>query len=146
LSAGEFASLPRVTLPGTWSSLPSTMPRLVTPPAGGAVCAAGGEVVVGARPLVGAAAVGRSGSSADEISVPAGRGAVIAAMPAPDAPAGTLHVVTDLGVRHPVPSADVLPMLGYAGVQPVRLPAEIVALMPVGPALYPQAARKPLGG
>jgi type VII secretion protein EccB len=169
LSAGEYASLPKATLPGSWSLLPSTLPRLVSPPQGATVCAGDGSVVVGSagssgvslgvRPLDGVSRPsGRASppdsvprpsggaSLADEIAVPPGRGAVIEAMPAPDAPSGTLHVVTDLGVRHPVPSAEVLSMLGYAGVSPVRVPAEVAALMPVGPALYPQAAREPLRG
>jgi len=63
---------------------------------------------------------------------------------APDATDGVLYLVTDLGVRYQVPSPDVLAMLGYAGVTPVPLPAEIVALLPTGPGLYPQAARAPL--
>jgi hypothetical protein len=32
--------------------------------------------------------------------------------------------------------------LGYAGVKPLQYPAELVALLPVGPALDPAEARK----
>ena len=51
--------------------------------------------------------------------------------------------MTDQGVRYPVTSADVLPMLGYAGVRPTRLPAAVVALLPGGRALDPTAATAP---
>jgi hypothetical protein len=37
----------------------------------------------------------------------------------------------------------VLPMLGYGKVKPVRLPAGLVALVPAGAALDPEAARTP---
>jgi len=40
-----------------------------------------------------------------------------------------------------VPSADALGILGYAGVRPVRMPSNLVALLPAGPALDPQRAR-----
>jgi hypothetical protein len=105
--------------------------------------------VVGARPPSGTPVAGRSRSGgvlADEVYLPAGRAAVVEAMPAPDAPAGVVHLVTDLGIRHPVPSAQVLAVLGYGGVAPVRLPGEIVALLPAGPVLDPVAARTPLTG
>jgi hypothetical protein len=79
---------------------------------------------------------------ADRVVVEPGRGAVVAAQPAPGAP-GTLSVVSELGIRYPVPSAEVLAALGYGGVRPVALPAGLVSLLPVGPALDPSAARTP---
>jgi len=78
------------------------------------------------------------------VVLPAGRGALVEAMPAPDAPAGVVHLVTDSGVRYPVVSAETLEMLGYRGAPPTRLPAEIVGLLPAGVTLDPQAARTPL--
>ena len=42
-------------------------------------------------------------------------------------------------------AAAVLPMLGYGGTKPVPVPAEILALLPTGPGLYPQAARAVVG-
>jgi type VII secretion protein EccB len=144
LSPGEFAALPRTTLPGAWDGLPTEVPRLVAPGAGALCAVAGGEVVAGAAPPRGAAVVGTSAGLADEVRLPPGRGAVVAARPSPDSPDGVLYLVTDLGVRHPLPSAEVLPVLGYAGVTPVPVPAEIVALLPTGPGLYPQAARTPV--
>jgi type VII secretion protein EccB len=81
---------------------------------------------------------------ADYVKVPAGRGAVVEAMPAPGAP-GSLSIVTSLGRRYAVPDAEVLGVLGYGGVRPVRLPAGVVALLPGGPGLDPAAARVPVG-
>lgn len=155
LSAGEYAAAPKTVLPGAWNGLPDAVPSLVAVGPGVGVCAVarpgegGLEVLVGARPGGGTPVVARSGPGpglADEVSLPAGRAAVVEAMPAPDAPAGVVHLVTDRGVRHPVPSAEVLAMLGYGGVAPLRLPGEIVNLLPAGPALDPVAARTPLAG
>jgi Type VII secretion system ESX-1, transport TM domain B len=44
-------------------------------------------------------------------------------------------------VRHSVPSAEVLGVLGYGSVTPVPVPADVLALVPEGPALDPAAAR-----
>jgi hypothetical protein len=77
---------------------------------------------------------------ADWIVVPPGRAALVEALAGPDSPTGSLALVTDLGMRFPVPSRDVLATLGYAGVTPQRLPAALVALLPSGPALDPVAA------
>jgi hypothetical protein len=78
---------------------------------------------------------------ADDVYVPPGGGAVVEALPAPQADGGTLALVTDARMRYPVPGTDVLATLGYADVTPIRLPAEIVALLPAGRVLDPQAAR-----
>ncbi|MER7274638.1 type VII secretion protein EccB [Dactylosporangium sp. NPDC000244] len=79
---------------------------------------------------------------ADRVYVPAGRAAVIEAMPSALAPAGTLTVITDMGRRYPVATPEVLGMLGYSGISPVRLPAGLVARLPEGPGLDPVAARQ----
>jgi hypothetical protein len=52
--------------------------------------------------------------------------------------------VVDLGVRYPVPSADVARLLGFAGVAPLELPPALVSLLPSGPALDPAAALLPV--
>jgi hypothetical protein len=68
----------------------------------------------------------------------------VEAVPQPGAPGGALSVVTDLGRRYAVPDAAVLSTLGL-GVTPVRVPANVVALLPAGPALDPEAARAAAG-
>ncbi len=80
---------------------------------------------------------------ADRVLVEPGWGSVVEAMPSPDAKNGTLYLVTDQGERYPVASTEVLDVLGYSGVRPVRLPASLVVRIPEGPALNPQAAARP---
>jgi hypothetical protein len=75
--------------------------------------------------------------------VPPGQGAVVEAVAAPDAPGGSVWLLTDLGLRYPVPTVDILAMLGYPAVRPVRVPASLVALVPTGPVLDPAAALHP---
>ena len=69
-----------------------------------------------------------------------GRGVLVRSATAPD---GALGLVTDLGVRYPVPSAEALGMLGFAEVAPVPRPAAVVGLLLTGPALDPAAAARP---
>jgi type VII secretion protein EccB len=77
---------------------------------------------------------------ADRVSVPPGHAAVVEAMPNQDAAAGTLMVVTDMGVSHPVAGPEVLRVLGFGDVDPVRMPAGLVARLPMGSGLSHEAA------
>ncbi|MEV4758200.1 type VII secretion protein EccB [Micromonospora sp. NPDC049559] len=156
LSQGRFASIPKLPdlLNTDAAAPPATTPKLVQAD-GGAVCGQvkddGGvtEVRTGAAvPQVadvartGARSV-QGGALADHIVVQAGRGALVEAAAAPGATGGAISVVTDLGRRHAVSNTEVLGWLGYRGVKPVRMPANLVALIPVGRALDPEAARAP---
>jgi len=143
LSPGDFtANLNATPLTPTGPlAPPEKRPELVHPRAADrGLCATAG----GARDTlaydVPVPAAGLPASGADRVVVEPGRGAVVSAVP------GALSVVSELGTRYPVPSADVLTMLGYGGVTPVRIPSGVVALLPVGPALDPVAARTPAGG
>jgi type VII secretion protein EccB len=156
MSQGTLASIPNLPdlVPADAGAPPATAPKLA-PAAGGAMCGQvrddGGvrEVRIGATvPQVadGSATGARSAQGAplaDHIVVQPGRGAVVEAAAAPGAKGGAVSVVTDLGRRYAVSSEDVLPMLGYGAVQPVRMPASLVALVPAGTALDPAAARAP---
>jgi type VII secretion protein EccB len=134
---------------------PSTTPELTGPAPQGGVCASipdgGGPGRIGLTPSMGRGsgevpAVGRGDGSApgaDWVVVAPGRGSVVESLAGPGSPGGALGFVSDLGVCHPVPSAEVLTMLGYSGVRPQRLPAAVVALLPSGRALDPAAARQP---
>jgi hypothetical protein len=79
---------------------------------------------------------------ADRVSVPPGKGALVEAMASKGARGGALSLVTELGIRYPVAGRDVADKLGFAGVEAAPMPAEVVALLPVGPALDPAAAVK----
>ncbi|QUQ67159.1 type VII secretion protein EccB [Kutzneria sp. CA-103260] len=91
----------------------------------------------------------RSGTGtplADRVYVPPGAAVLVDAMPAPNAPSGTVEVVTDEGRCYPLASPDALKTLGYDAAQPVKLPAGLVARLPQGPGLNPAAAaRQPIG-
>ncbi|GAB3155923.1 type VII secretion protein EccB [Micromonospora sonneratiae] len=155
ISLGRFAGIRK--LPDLVShdatSPPATRPRLVA--TGGAVCGQipddGGvrevrveATVPGMPEHTGTGARSPQGAAlADHVVVQPGRGVLVEAAAAPGATGGAISVVTDLGRRHPVSSPEVLTMLGYGKAKPVRLPANLVALVPAGRALDPEAARAP---
>jgi type VII secretion protein EccB len=91
------------------------------------------------------------GVRADLVHVARGKGALVAAAAAPDAPAGTgtVSIVTDTGLRYPIAGRDLLGKLGYGGSPVQQVPAQLVALLPQGPSLDPARARQartPAGG
>lgn len=159
LAQGAFATAPQRPdlVPTGAAAPPSTTPKLVEP-ADASVCGRirddSGVPEVRVEAAVpdgtdGAWTGSRSaegGALADRVVVPPGRGAVVAAAAAPGTPGGALSVVTDLGRRYAVPGTDVLSMLGYGAVHPLRLPAGVVALVPAGAVLDPAAARAPATG
>jgi hypothetical protein len=116
-------------LPFGWDpSLPADRPQILDA-TGQSVCSRGTSLTIGA-PV-----------PASRIFVRPGGGAVVAAVSAPGAAPGGISLVTDLGVRHSVPSVDVLAALGYGSVTPVPVPSDVLALVPEGPVLDPAAAR-----
>ena len=133
LAAGEYAALPKVgaLVPASAQAPPASSPSLIRPD--GDVCAVvGGEVdllVDVAVPDAGRVVVPPEGSAVVE----SGR-------------SGGLWLVTDLGLRYALPGPDVLTVLGLGGVRPVRLPPAVLALVPAGPVLDPEAARSPVIG
>lgn len=72
---------------------------------------------------------------ADRVLVPPGEAAVVRALPSDTATAGAYSVVTDLGLRFPVPSAKALEALGYSETSAVDMPAALVQRIPQGPTL-----------
>jgi type VII secretion protein EccB len=84
---------------------------------------------------------------ADRVLVEPGWAGLVEVVPAGQAAAGTVSLVTDQGKMYPLASPDVLKILGYDGVKPIRMPAGLAARVPEGPALDPTAALKqPPGG
>ncbi|SBT39304.1 type VII secretion protein EccB [Micromonospora auratinigra] len=150
ITLGRFAALPKLPdlAPTGPTAPPAVPPRLATLDSG-ALCARVGddtgvrEIRVGATPpdLSAAARTSAGRGLADQVVVEPGRGAVVESVAAPGATGGAVSVVTDLGRRYVLPSTDVLGMLGYPGVRPVRLPAGLVSLVPAGSPLDPAAAR-----
>lgn len=157
ISAAAAAAAPKSGVASPAATRPPERRPAMARPArpDGAVCATftgpdgPAQITVDAAPLVGQGipTTGRSSRDValvDRVVVEAGGGAVVEAVPSPEAPNGTLVLVTDLGIRYAVPSRAVLQTLGYGSAQPLRLPAALVARLPEGPALDPAAATVPV--
>ena len=87
---------------------------------------------------------------ADAVHIPGGRAALVQLLPAADdtTPNTTTYLVTDQGIRHAVArenTQEVLASLGYGGIVAMRVPNYMLSLLPVGPALDPADAGKPVG-
>ncbi|MEZ0095366.1 type VII secretion protein EccB [Streptacidiphilus sp. EB129] len=84
------------------------------------------------------------GPVADHVQVPPGGGLEAVALAAPGVSSGTLYLVTDLGLKYPLASANVAKTLGYGAVDPVPVPTTLLALLPTGPVLDPATAGETL--
>ncbi|MGA8118187.1 MAG: type VII secretion protein EccB [Actinocatenispora sp.] len=80
---------------------------------------------------------------ADRVVVPPGQIAVVRAMSSSTATTGAYNLVTDIGKRYPVSSADALTALGYQPENAVSMPASLVNRIPAGPSLNPDYVRFP---
>jgi type VII secretion protein EccB len=81
--------------------------------------------------------------TADRVNLPGGHAAVVKALQ--DNASGLVYVVTDQGLKYPLPldkSGPVLTSLGYGGFSPVVVPASILALIPTAAALDPDSATR----
>ncbi|MFI7450717.1 type VII secretion protein EccB [Nonomuraea sp. NPDC049714] len=137
-------------------SLPTTMPEVVSPPGSAPLCLTYPNTQTGslvAKVTVGSDVAMPTPPSAgnqerfDQILLPPG-GAVIAGLLPGEgqlgAVAASLSLISDQGVRYPVPSAEVLSKLGYDASDVTPVPASILRLIPQGPTLDPAAARTPM--
>lgn len=138
-----------VARPGEDVAAPARLPSLADQPGAAAVCAtfAGASdrprLTADAGPVpTGTSTAGRTGGSrvADEILVEPGRAALVEGLTSPTASAGALALVTDAGLRYGIPDPRIVALLGYGESELVRLPAALVARVPVGPALDPARA------
>jgi hypothetical protein len=158
LGQAEYTAAARAaSLVPTGDTAPPLAPPGLADPAtgGGGICATftsgGGRPTLGrttAPPrAAGELRTARTGVDiaplVDWVAVPPGRAALVEALAGSGSPNGALAVVSDLGLRFPVPSRDVLGMLGYPTSPPQRLPAALVALLPTGKALDPAQAVRP---
>ena len=81
---------------------------------------------------------------ADEVYVPPGTGTLVRELVGTGGPTGTTYLVTDAGMKYPVPTPDAVAALGYGGSQARAVAGTLLALLPTGPALNPVAARAPV--
>ncbi|MEV7027864.1 type VII secretion protein EccB, partial [Kitasatospora sp. NPDC093558] len=84
-------------------------------------------------PVPGCAVADRT---ADLVAVRPGRGALVRALSGAGT-GSTEYLVTDAGVRYPLPSAGAVKQLGYGGSSPVAVPSGVLGLLPTGPVLDP---------
>ncbi len=89
----------------------------------------------GAPPALNSPAVSSSPQTANLISVVPGGGAFVRSQAAPGVGGESLFLVTDAGVKFPVPSASAAAALGYRAGRAVTMPASLLGLLPTGPAL-----------
>jgi type VII secretion protein EccB len=81
---------------------------------------------------------------ADRVWVPPGKAALVESLESPKSSDGPVYLVTDEGRRYPVPSDDVLSMLGLSKSKASKLPASLLERIPEGPALDPDTAQAAL--
>jgi type VII secretion protein EccB len=86
---------------------------------------------------------------ADAVHIKGGRAALVQLAPTAEdtTPNTTAYLVTDQGMRHALPRVEtqnVLNSLGYGGIEPMRVPNSLLALLPLGPALDPAEAGRPV--
>ncbi|MFE2413403.1 type VII secretion protein EccB [Kitasatospora sp. NPDC059408] len=149
------ADLAAHTAPGAGAptpGLPESPPTLVTPLRDEGVCAdlhVGTGAPVGSVTVLGAADAGAGRAPVsppgcavtDLVAVRPGRGALVRALSG-GGTGSTEYLVTEAGVRYPLPSAAAVKQLGYAGATPVAVPSGVLGLLPTGPSLDPSG----LGG
>ncbi len=84
---------------------------------------------------------GQNELAADLVNIAAGSGVLAFAQPNPGDDSGTPFLITEIGVKYPLASAEALSSLGYGDVDPLWLPGEVLDFLPTGPSLDPEAAR-----
>lgn len=80
---------------------------------------------------------------ADRVLVTGGHAVLVRSVQSAIATEGALYLVTEEGRRFAVPNEEARGALGLADLQPVPMPAALVARIPEGPALDPISARTP---
>lgn len=95
------------------------------------------------NPVVLGQADNEEGERLDAFFMPPGRGAVVRSVNSGDAfsSGGELFLVNDRGVRFGIPNAEIADKLGLGGPF-TPAPAFIMALLPEGPRMEPEAARR----
>jgi type VII secretion protein EccB len=89
----------------------------------------------GAPPPLDSPGVSGSPQTASLIDVAPGGGAFVRSLAAPGVGGDSLYLVTEAGVKFPVPSASTATALGYRAGRAVAMPASLLGLLPTGPAL-----------
>jgi len=112
--------------------------RLTFSPSAGATA---DLVTVASSYLASAMPVSGGDRTADAVMVAADHGSVVAGQASPGVDSGARYLITDLGIKYPLPSNDAAVDLGYRGVTPTAVPTMLLSLLPTGPVLDPSAAQ-----
>ncbi|MFF5212410.1 type VII secretion protein EccB [Streptosporangium sp. NPDC000396] len=151
-------AMPKSAVDLNAGGLPATMPKIIPAPSTSLLCAVYPDTERGSTRAV--LTVGSSGAVripqppkgwfsqdvVDQVVLPAGGGALVGLLPGNgrlDA-VGPLFLMDDQGRRYSIPSVETLPSLGYAPENVAPIPADLVRLIPQGPALDAEAALKPI--
>ncbi|MBY8871728.1 type VII secretion protein EccB [Micromonospora sp. PLK6-60] len=82
--------------------------------------------------------------TADQVTLPGGKGVLVRGAAGSgeggDQAGATVYLISSQGVRYPL-GAGAVEALGYAGVEPLAVPASLLALVPTGPALSREGAQ-----
>lgn len=146
----------QLTVPTGDEAPPARPPKLVTAAAIDAACAQfpnakstptisvvrGAPQLLAGSPTAGSTPTGTP--LADRVYVPPGKAALVMAVPSGSASVGAPGIVTDIGIRYPIASPEVITALGYPPTRFVAMPASLVSRIPYGPTLDQQAARTPV--
>jgi type VII secretion protein EccB len=89
----------------------------------------------GTPPALSSPGVSASPQTASLIDVAPGGGAFVRSLAAPGVGGDSLYLVTEAGIKFPVPSASAATALGYRAGRAVAMPASLLGLLPTGPAL-----------
>lgn len=152
--AGHLAPDARSARSGS-ARLPAKPPRVVTVASGSVACAAVDSADSGVR--VGTSVLPRDALpravqapapevepgclKVDAIAVRAGKGALVRALSASGSALGdTTYLVTDEGVKYRLLSQETVEALGYEGAEARTMPSPMLAMLPSGPDLTPEAA------
>jgi type VII secretion protein EccB len=151
---GALSGVPASTSgPDLVGALPAEPPQIVSPPPNAMACAnfsplAGGEQQVTAGLLATSVSSVKgmpvsahaAGTTADRVVIPAGGGMLVAGQQTPGAPPTAVYLVTETGTKYPLANGDVAAALGYSVQSAVRMPADLLSLLPSGPLLSVEAA------
>ncbi|HEY9521889.1 MAG TPA: type VII secretion protein EccB [Thermopolyspora sp.] len=135
--------------------LPATMPKVATPSATAPLCAVYASTRTGSTRavLTVGSTIGipapRSATGPeffDQVLLPPGGGAVAGLLPGDGRldSISNFFLIEDQGRKYAVQSPDTLTKLGYEAADVAPVPAQILHLIPDGPALDPVAARSPV--
>jgi type VII secretion protein EccB len=143
------ATVPSGGLPTTVPVVPprisSSAPLCVAYGATGAGSTMARQVVLGGRVPSGGTPTGRA-ADVDRVTLPPGAGALVGAAPGTGRVGGAIsYFLVAGGRRYALASQSVAAMLGYnLSRQAVQLPAGVIDLIPLGPALDPAEATRPV--